>query len=91
MLLLLEFLSLINPQSNCTPILCPIIDPIIVTFGKGQNVMSRLLNIKTTALNMVTAIFATIFLFINLCSPKFSYIQNPENVQPHSSNSIETA
>ena len=30
-----------------------------------------------------------IFLFLNPCLPEFSYPRNPENVQPHSSNSTK--
>ena len=47
---------------------------------------SQMLNIKTTA---GTIFQPRVFLFSNPCLPEFFYPKNPENLRPHSSNSIK--
>ena len=58
----------------------------IIVISRTKFNASRLLNIKTTA-GAISQPW--IFLFLNLCLPKFSYPKNPENLRPHSSNSTK--
>ena len=58
----------------------------VIVISRMEFNASQLLNIKTTA---GTIFQSRIFLFLNPCLPEFSYPKNPENLQPHSSNSTK--
>ena len=58
----------------------------VIVISRTEFNARRLLNNKTTA---GTIFQPRIFLFLNPCLPEFSYPKNPENLRPHSSNSIK--
>ena len=58
----------------------------VIVISRTEFNANRLLNIKTTA---GTIFQPLIFLFLNPCSPEFSYPKDSKNLRPHSSNSTK--